>query len=384
MRCKHGILNRMSVAGEFEVLVLGGGVVGLSLARALRRRGIHVAVLERGAVGREASWAAAGILRHADPVLLSGPMRPLADLAMRRYPSWAAELSEETGIDVELDHRGVLSVALHDEDDARIRALRDVAAAAGLAAEIVAPDEARRIEPGLSGDLVSACYAPGDAQVHPRKLVHALAESCRRGGVEICEGVRAERIETHGRRRAVLSSGGRFVAERIAVALGAWSATLGIRDLGAGEVVPVRGQILAFRPEIPPRGPVVVRDGHGYLVARRDGKVLAGSTLEPGEWDKHVTLDGARRLTAMAASLVPSLSSAPLVESWAGLRPRHRRELALVGELDGDGIYACTGHYTDGVFLGPTSAELLADLVTTGKTASEIAPLAPAERGISA
>ncbi|MFN7974135.1 MAG: FAD-dependent oxidoreductase [Acidobacteriota bacterium] len=374
----------MSVAGEFEVLVLGGGVVGLSLARALRRRGIHVAVLERGAVGREASWAAAGILRHADPVLLSGPMRPLADLAMRRYPSWAAELSEETGIDVELDHRGVLSVALHDEDDARIRALRDVAAAAGLAAEIVAPDEARRIEPGPPGTWCRPATPRETRRSIRGSFVHALAESRRRGGVEICEGVRAERIETHGRRRAVLSSGGRFVAERIAVALGAWSATLGIRDLGAGEVVPVRGQILAFRPEIPPRGPVVVRDGHGYLVARRDGKVLAGSTLEPGEWDKHVTLDGARRLTAMAASLVPSLSSAPLVESWAGLRPRHRRELALVGELDGDGIYACTGHYTDGVFLGPTSAELLADLVTTGKTASEIAPLAPAERGISA
>lgn len=353
-----------------DAVIVGGGVIGLSVARALRQRGIErVTLLERGAVGREASHAAAGMLAPQVEADRHDAFFELACRSRDLYPAFADALREETGIDIELERTGTLSLAFNAEDEAAAQHRFDWQTSAGLAVEQLTADEVRALEPSLSQAVGSALRFPRDWQVENRRLVAALSSAAHRLGVQLLTGTSAESLLIErGRVRGVETSRGRIAAPLVIIAGGAWSSLINVGDKHAPAVriEPVRGQILCFAAS-PRVARHVVYSPRGYIVPRLDGRLLAGSTTEHAGFDKRVTDDGRQRIMAQAVEIAPIVGELPLLDSWAGLRPRAEDSLPVIGtSAEIEGLVYATAHYRNGILLAPLTAEIIAAEVTGG------------------
>jgi len=350
-----------------DVVVIGGGIVGLSIAWRARTRGLRVAVLDRGAFGEGASCAAAGMLApgaEADAgereLLAAG----LASVAL--WPAFAAELEAASGVAVGLRASGTLIVA-RDADEAewleRERALREEL---GVPVERLLGSAARRREPALAPGVRLALDVPGDLSVDPRAVVAALAAACERAGVVLRPH---EEVVAHDARSVTVAGGARIAAGRVVLATGAWA---------GAPVRPVKGQILRLRdPEGPGLVDRVVRFEHGYLVPRGDGRYVLGATMEERGFDTTVTAGGVRELLQEAQLIVPGLDELILEESMAGLRPATPDNAPLVGER-ADGTLIAAGHHRNGILLAPFTAAAIVALLAGEAAPSELAAFAPA------
>lgn len=368
-----------------DCCVIGGGVIGLSIARELAGRGLTVRVLTDTPARSSCSWAAAGILPPA-PECLAAPGDALTARSDRLHWQWAAELLEETGIDNGLRRCGGLHLAA---DDAAVESLRSTAEAwrrRGATAELLAPGEVADLEPALGdavarGRIAGGMLLPEETQIRPPRQLEALAASCRRRGVVIVEAAGVEAIETSGDSiAAVRTPQGLFAAERWVLAAGAWSQRLAEGFGVTIETRPVRGQIALVRPAEPLLWRVV-NHGLDYLVPRPDGRILAGSTIEDIGYDSRTTPEVIERLLAMARELVPALAKAALEASWSGLRPGSPDGLPYLGlsprYTNG---YLAAGHFRAGLHQSTGTAELIADLMTEREPAVDPAPFAPGRR----
>jgi glycine oxidase len=353
-----------------EAVVIGGGVIGLAVARALRLRGMkHVALVERGRLGAEASHAAAGMLAPQVEAARPDAFLELACRSRDLYPSFADQLREETGIDIELEKTGTLSLAFSAEDEAEAQRRYDWQTRAGLAVQYLTGEEARALEPSLSPALRSALRFPRDWQVENRRLVAALAVAADRSGVRLLTGTNAESLLTErGRVHGVETSRGRLMSPVVIIAGGAWSSliTAGDKHAPAIRIEPVRGQMLCFEAN-----PRVVRhvvySPRGYIVPRLDGRLLAGSTTEQAGYDKRVTDAGRQAIMAQAVEIAPIVGQLPLLDTWAGLRPRAEDDLPVIGMCaEIEGLVYATAHYRNGILLAPLTGELIAEQVTGG------------------
>jgi glycine oxidase len=361
-------------AGEWaDAVIIGGGVIGLAIARALAGRGLgRVVLIERARLGAEASHAAAGMLAaQAEANCGADAFLELACASRDLYPSMASALLEETGISIELDRTGTLYLAFTEEDDREIEERYGWQKRAGLNVEQLTTDEARRLEPSISPRARRALRFPLDWQVENRRLVAALAASVERLGVRLITGtnVLALRIERE-RVTGVETSRGRVSAPVVVVAGGAWSSFIEYR--GAGHAVPVRvepvrGQMLCFEA-VPRPLAHVVYSPRGYIVPRLDGRLLAGSTTEHAGFDKSVTGGGIHTITGHAIEIAPLVSGLPLMDAWAGLRPRATGDElpVLGGSSETSGLYYATAHYRNGILLAPITGELVADEIASG------------------
>jgi len=358
-----------------DVVIIGAGVIGLSIARALRHRGVRkVMLIERGRPGAEASWAAGGMLApqveadHADDFFR------LACASRDLYPAFARFLQEETRIDVELDQSGTLVLGFTSKDEEELRRRYEWQTGEGLQVEWLAGDEARRLEPCLTAQVTSALRLPNDWQVENRRLVEALVGANQKLEVELVTdcAVTALQIENETIRGVTTSSG--FVAAPIVVvAAGAWSSLVDSPNLRPIQIEPVRGQMLCFSTDSTADSHIarhVIYSPRGYLVPRRDGRVLAGSTAEHAGFEKRVTDAGTNAIKAMAG-----LS---LVSSWAGLRPRAPDDLPVLGACEETkGLFYATGHYRNGILLAPITGEVIADAIADGITALGLSAFSP-------
>ena len=364
-----------------DVVIVGGGVIGLTIARALRRRGVRdVVLLERGQLGAEASWAAGGILGPQIEGDRADDFFQLACASRDLYPAFANALNEESGTDVELDATGTLYLAFTEEEESKIRHRYDWQTKAGLAVELLSAAEARALEPCITAKVRGALLFPNDVQVENRKLVEALRianEKLGGGVVTDCE-VRAVRVE-QGKVCAVETPLGRISAPIVVLAAGAWTSLINSPDasLPAIEMEPVRGQMLCFAAR-PPIARHVLYSSRGYLVPRRDGRVLAGSTAERVGFERSVTGEGMNAIKTMALEIAPTVAGLPLVGSWAGFRPRAADGLPVLGQWDGvEGLFYATGHYRNGILLAPITAELMARAIVDGATPPLIKAFSP-------
>ncbi|HEX8500524.1 MAG TPA: glycine oxidase ThiO [Pyrinomonadaceae bacterium] len=363
-----------------DVAVVGGGVAGLAAARALARRGLAVTVVESRAPGAGASNAAAGMLAPQAEADCADELFGLLCASREMYPDFAAALGEESGVDVELDCTGTLYLAFNGEDEEEAGRRFAWQSRAGLAVERLSAAEARALEPRVSPRVRSALLFPRDWQVENRRLVRALAASAERSGARLLAGVEARGVLVEGGRAVgVETSEGTLSAGTVVLAAGAWSSRL--RQFGGGvapegladdpRVEPVRGQVLCFRQD-GSRGPFVrhvVYSPRGYVVPRRDGRLLAGSTTERAGFDCRVTPEGEGLVRAQAQEIAPAVSTLALAESWAGLRPRAADGLPVIGEsADVGRLFYATGYYRNGILLAPATGEILAGLVTSGTT----------------
>ena len=331
----------------YDAVVVGGGLIGAACADALAGEGARVALFESGPFAREASWAGAGILHPIHPWNYPEPLHPLLRAAPAEHERCAADLRARVGIDVELERSGL--VLMGDQVDR----LADWCGAA-------IPHE--RVVDGLL--LPAACH------VRNHRLAHALLEGARRRGADLFEHTPVTAL----REEAVDTPRGRIAARHIVLCAGAWSARL----QPSLQVEPVRGQILLYRgaPGAVPH--MIVFPQGEYVVPRRDGKLLFGSTLEHVGFDARPTRDAYVRLAERARELV-GLAPDDILAAWAGLRPASPSLLPYLGRDPNrsDVIYAC-GHYRNGILLAPLTGRIVADVVARRASGWDLACFAPA------
>jgi glycine oxidase len=359
-----------------HVAVVGAGVIGLSCARELLARGARVVVYERGHAGEGASGAAAGMLAAAAETLTEDDepraASALAEESLALWPEFAAALARDTGRELSFRQDGALLPALDDAEERALRASAVRAAALGLALEPLEAAQARAREPALSPETRFALFAPRDWSIDARALVDALAEAVRSAGGAIEEGAEIQDVAPGARPRLLGRSGHGPVEEAfdaVVIAAGWRSGALAARAPALDRLLPVKGQMLAVAagPAAPRR---VIRGRAAYLVPRAGGRVLIGATSERGVASTAVEAAAIDALRAAALRLAPGLADAPVVETWAGVRPGLRPgpggEDDPIVETVAPGVAAAVGHHRNGVLLAPATALRVAELIARG------------------
>jgi glycine oxidase len=361
-----------------DCVVIGAGVIGCAVALRLRQAGLQVTLLERGAPGREATWASAGMLSPQAEAEGPGPALDFGMASRDLYPDFAAEIGRLADVDVGYRQSGVIWLALTDEDEARLAQREAWQRRAGLPLERLDARSLHDAEPALTADLRFGLLFPGDHQVDARRLGEGLAEAAARAGVRVVSESRARRLVVeHGRVTAVAAETGTIATPRAVLAAGAWSGEIEGAGLPPGAVRPVRGQIVELDPATPIRR--VVFTAVGYLVPKPRGRLLAGSTMEEAGYNKSVTLAGMEAIARGAAEMAPSLAAIPFREAWAGFRPATKDRLPVLGPSpSAPNVFYATGHYRSGILLSAITGELIAGLIAGRKPPVDVAPFSPA------
>lgn len=364
--------------------VVGGGVVGLSLAYELARRGWRVALFDQQELGREASWAGAGILPPANRATALHPLDQLRGLSIVLHAEWAARLKQDTGIDTGYRRCGAIYVARSPGEAAALHGMAQLHAEEQIETLRLSRQQLAELEPAMSeparAGLFSAIYrVPDEAQLRNPWHLRALAAACRQHGVEIHSSTAIDAFETAaeqggGRVTAVRSAERTFPVDSVCLTSGAWTQQL-LGRLGTSVgILPIRGQMVLFKTPVP-LVRHVLNDGPRYVVPREDGRVLAGSTEEDVGFDKSNTPDGIAALTTLACELAPALREAEIEKTWAGLRPGTYDGFPYIGRAPGfDNAYVAAGHFRSGLYLSPATAVVVADLMSGREPEIDLSP----------
>jgi glycine oxidase len=362
-----------------SVAVIGAGVIGLGIAWRLAAQGASVQVFDKGVAGAGASHAAAGMLAacsEAEPG--EEALVALGRESQARWPAFAANLKQASGIDVELRTEGTLVVALTADDQARLNHHLVFQHQLGLPLHWISAAETRRREPHLAGKLAGAVLSPEDHQVDNRKLAAALRIAAEAAGAVISEHQPVSAISSHAGRvdGVALADGTKVAADVVVLAAGAWSR--GIEGVAAElrpPVRPIKGQMLALRmdPAAPLLSHVVWAPG-AYLVPRLDGRLIVGATVEEKGYDTTLTAGGVLTLLDAAWRVIPAVEELPIDEMWVGHRPGSRDDAPILGAGPIDGLIYATGHHRNGILLAPVTADAIAQLVIDGVADPAIRP----------
>ena len=342
-----------------RVVIVGAGLVGPAIARALALRGVDVVVVEKGVPGAEASWAAGGILSPLAECDDDGPMLRLCLDGLATTRTLAGAL-KAAGHDVQWIDGGTLDVALDEAAEARLKARLQWQEKAGFVGDAggrwLDRDGVSAIAPVI-GDVRGGAWFPGEASLDPRQLFLGLRATAEAAGATFLR----RRVTGVARQRVVVERDTGDVehldGDAVIVAAGAWTPQVAGADVSADVVFPVRGQMLELQGPAGAFAPVIF-SSKGYVVPRHDGRVLAGSTMEQAGFEKALTPAGLARLGGMVQALVPSLQHAPVLSTWAGLRPGTKDGLPLLGQQN-NGVWIASGHFRNGVLLAAQTAVLL-------------------------
>jgi glycine oxidase len=354
----------------WDVIVIGGGIIGLSLAIALRKRGAGVLVVERGEPGREASHAAGGMLVDC---LLETPsaLQALATASARLYPEFAHELEVESGMKVDLRNNGTILLPSAEH-------LHHLECSPLLAAALA------DLEPALSATDCPA-FLLQERSVDPRALTAAAWKTAKNRGVDFSSGDEVtDVIVAEGRATGVKTTKTEFHAAKVVNCAGAWSGQISCGQISCGQTAahafptrPVKGQMLCL--VMPSRTLLkhVIRTPNVYLIPRSDGRLLVGATVEEAGFDKRTDLATIQRLHKSAIALVPKLAEARILEDWAGLRPGTPDALPILGETSTPGYYVATGHFRDGILLAPITADVMAQVIAGERPGHDLDAFSP-------
>lgn len=343
-----------------DVLVIGAGIIGCGIAYELAKAGVRVVVAERGEIGRESSWAGAGVCIAQRPD--SDPLSPLRRISQQLYPQWVAELQKQTGIDAEWRQCGRLMLLDDESEWQRWRTVVERLREQGVTVSLLSADEVRRCEPAVTPETIGAVLWHEDAQVRNPRLVRALAVAAMQRGVVFLTHSPVIRLQPAENHVEAMAGAEQVSAGAAVIAAGCWSGEIGAL-LGLDvPVMPARGQmVLLDALAVPLRS--IVEWGGFYCVPRSDGRVLVGATVEFVGYDKRTTAAGVTALLAAAQRAVPALRQATFVTAWAGLRPYAERP--LLGRLT-ETVFMATGHFRVGIQMAPGTAVTLRDLILFG------------------
>lgn len=362
----------------FDAIIVGGGIIGLSVAWNLQREGLQTLVLERGAAGQEASWMAAGMLCPvAEAHFTERELLELSLRSMALYPDFVRDLEAASGLPVEYNTTGTLVVAM-DSDEVRVlRRLLEFQQELELPAFWLSGDQCRVREPKLSSRALGGISAPQDHQIDNRRLVPALVKALASIGGRVRERTPVvELLFEKGRVSGVRTPAARLPAKHVIVAAGAWSRQLkGLPDGFVPPVRPVKGQLICL--DMNPSEPVIehtIRGRRAYVVPRRDGQLLVGATSEEKGFDRDPTAGGIYELLRGVCELLPTVADIPVAEFRVGLRPGSHDNLPILGPCDVEGLLFATGHHRGGVLLAPVTAWALARTILDGEPPEAITP----------
>lgn len=356
----------MASKRKTDFLIIGGGVIGLSIARELRKGGAgSVTIIDRGPIGGEASWAAAGMLSPNAETHRDDAFFRFCTESNGLYPAFASELLEETDVDIELDRSGTLYLGFDEKDEKEIIEKFEWQREAGIDVERLSAEEVLELEPGLSPHVKGGLIYSDDWQVENRKLVEALKTSCRSNRIKLIEN--AEATDFVFKDRAII--GAKVADEEILagttiVTAGAWtSGLMGDKLKFVGHVRPIRGQMIGFQPKERLLRHVVYSN-NGYLVPRADRRILVGATVEDVGFNKEVTDDAVNSLRAAAIEIAPVLAGFDIKDQWAGLRPFAADGLPIIGAVPrAENLFVATAHFRNGILLAPLTAKMMASQI---------------------
>jgi glycine oxidase len=359
----------------FDVVVVGGGVIGLSCAWRLALGGAGVAVLERGEPGGGATRVAAGMLAPVGELTFGEPeLLELTLAAARLFPEFAAELEKATGETTGYERLGALHVALDRDEAAQLRRVHDLQRTLDLEAEWLPPRRCRDLEPGLTPSFHGGVFAADEAAVDPRALTRVLVAAVKAAGGEVRTGAEVVDGVFEGERLAGvrLAGGEDLHADTVVLAAGAWSgAAPWLPEEGRPPIRPVKGQVVELRSRSgEPVARRILASERVYLVPRPDGRLIAGATVEEMGFDTAVTAGGVHELLREAYRLLPDVAEMELLGAVAGLRPGTPNNLPIVGPGAIDGLVLATGHYRNGILLAPLAAQTVADLLARNRRSS--------------
>jgi glycine oxidase len=348
-------------------VVIGGGLIGCSIALRLAQAGLRVTVLERSAPGAEASSAAAGMLSPQSEGIEPGPFFELCMASRRMYPKFTREVEALSGLKVDYRRDGTLLVATCARERRELEELVRAHQAMGLSLTALRGKALRSVVPGLSRGIDRGLFLAGDHSVDNEKLSAAAAVACARLGVRIISGATVTRlVEKSGRIARAEWRNERGVTKRISagtfvIAAGCWSAAV-VRPLGIDlPMRPCHGQMMEF--EAPRPLPLVVRAGHTYLVPRSENRIVVGTTSEYAGFEKKVTAAGLNSLLTGALRILPEMQDSKFLRAWAGLRPDTADHLPILGRGRIPNLIFATGHFRNGILLAPITAQIVRDLV---------------------
>jgi glycine oxidase len=329
---------------NWDVIIIGGGIIGLSLSLELRKHGASVLVIDKGEPGREASHAAGGML--VDYAAETAPaVQPLASASARMYPEFAEELQTHSGISVDLRDQGTIVFPSERADE-------------GLSHTLPAPLAA--LEPEIADSKRPAFYLK-ERSVDPRALTSAALAAAKNRGVDISSADPVTEINlSDGRTSGVSTTKTKFLADKVVNCAGAWAGQIGPH---AFPTRPVKGQMLCFVSSSHDLLKHVIRSPEIYLIPRSNGRILAGATVEEAGFDKRTDVSTIQRLHQAAIAMMPALKNAKLLEDWAGLRPGTPDALPILGATPTQGYYVATGHFRDGILLAPITAHVMAQVI---------------------
>jgi len=359
-----------------DVVIAGGGLIGGAIAVGLARAGAKVAIVDAGVAGREASWAGAGILSaaHESPEMHS--LIPLSRVSLGLYPQFVEQIEKLAGQEVGFRPYGMLEVPADGCASEELQKMVSVQHENGLKGEILTGDRAREMEPGLSAGTKSAIFRPGDASVDNRALTAAVLDAARALGVQILENTATISVLRDGSRAwGLATKKGNIEAKWTVIAAGCFSAAIQGAELYA-PVIPAKGQMLAVRCAAAAIRRVLMSEGV-YLVARNDGRILIGATIERVGFDRAVREDAIQKLLAAAISLLPALKNCEVLETWSGLRPDSPDHLPILGPTDIEGLLIATGHFRNGILLAPITAQLICEWIQNQRMSADYGRFRP-------
>lgn len=363
-----------------KVLIVGGGIIGLSIARELRKKGTgRITIVERGKIGQEASFAAAGMLSPTTETDKLDDFYHFCSQSSQLYPAFAVELFDETGVDIELDRSGTLYLAFTETDSHKLRERFEWLRNAGLLVELLSAEDTLKAEPYISAKVRESLFCPNDWQVENRKLLAALRKFAELNGIEIREQTAIQTLlNDNGKILGAANAAEKFLADTTILATGAWTSLIELSEMPVPvKVKPIRGQMISYRPSKKLFRKVICSP-RGYIVPRADGRILAGSTTEDVGFDKSITESGIEQLREAALEIAPGLANLEISDKWAGLRPLAADGLPILGEIAGvANLFLATAHYRNGILLAPITAKVVAEKIAEDEASDYLKIFAP-------
>ena len=361
---------------NFDAVIAGGGLIGASIALELAEAGLKVGLFDAREPGREASWASGGMISPApeNPGMI--PFVPMSLASVALYPEFIRKVEELSGINVGYQKNGALDVILDGNVQEELSTVIALQHGVGLKAQALSAEQARQMEPSLTEEMQAAIFREDEASLDTRAFVDATLKAAAKKGVEISAGNGAKALwKSGGRCKGLTLENGQVEAKWTVIAAGCFSA----RIEGAAPYAPVfpaKGQMLALRCESVELKRILWLE-HKYLVPRKDGRIVAGSTIERTGFDHDVTAGGVQLILREVMKMVPALENARIEETWAGLRPDSPDHLPIIGPTDVDGLLIATGHFRSGVLLAPVTARMIREWVSTRRVSVDWQRVSP-------
>jgi len=349
----------------YDAIVVGGGIIGSSIAFQLAKRGMRATIVEKGRMVSEASSAAAGMLGAQSEFSSDSPVIPLALKSRAMLPQLAEELRELTGVDIGLIQKGLVKIAFSDEEAIALQQQYQFWKVRDSNVEWLAASGLQELEPYVTKEIAGAMYLPSDGQVRADDLSLAFAKAASMNGVDIREHTCVNAFITEGERiRGVVTESGTIYSDVVVVAAGAWSSQLLNKVNLNVKTSPVKGECLSVVTDEPLIQATVFAQNGCYIVPKEGNRLVIGATSVPGTFDKEATVSGIYSLLERARTMIPKLQEAKWERAWCGIRPQTDDGLPYIGEHPQyKGLWVATGHYRNGILLSPITGVLLADLI---------------------